>query len=115
MRTSNAIALGILLLAGGALSACREVAPTAAAAPRPVPSVADLSPQQRALLAHPSSPEAIAGRPATRQDLEAVRGWFAPGELDAVLAVANRRAAARGEDTIPHCVPLCGQERAPAP
>lgn len=67
-----------------------------------------LHPLQQAVLARPVSPEAAAGRPATLQDLQAVREWFAPGELEALLHVVNRRAAARGEDTVPHCIPLCG-------
>lgn len=55
----------------------------------------------------PASPEVAAGRPATRADLEEARNWFGPGELEAVLAVVNHRALARGADTLPHCFPLC--------
>jgi hypothetical protein len=72
----------------------------------------ELSPEQLEFFARPVSAEAAAGRVATRQDLEEVRGWFAPGELEALLATANRRAAARGDDTLPRCIPLCGH---PAP
>jgi hypothetical protein len=78
----------------------------------PAPEFLELSPEQQALIARPVSPEAAAGRVATRQDLEEVREWFAPGELEALLVTTNRRAAARGEDTLPHCIPLCGH---PAP
>jgi hypothetical protein len=93
------------------LAACGEPATAPPAAP--TPGVADLSLLQRQFLARPVSAEAAAGRPATRQDLEEVRSWFGPGELEAVLAVANRRARARGEDTLRHCVPLC-EEPGPA-
>jgi hypothetical protein len=68
-----------------------------------------LTPFQQRLLMRPVSPEAAAGRPATRADLEAVRDWFGPGELEAILAVVNRGARARGADTLPHCLPLCDQ------
>lgn len=58
-----------------------------------------LTPLQQRILMSPVSPEAAAGRPATRADLEAVRGWFGPGELEAILAVVNRRARVREADT----------------
>lgn len=67
----------------------------------------ELAPLQRRLLATPVSPEAAAGRPATRADLEEARSWFGPGELEAILATVNRSARARGADTLPHCLPLC--------
>jgi predicted transcriptional regulator len=103
-----------LLLATCGLLACGEaVGPERTSrASVPVPAFLELSPEQQALIAQPVSAEAAAGRVATRQDLEDVRGWFAPGELEALLATANRRAAARGDDTLPHCIPLCGH---PAP
>jgi hypothetical protein len=66
-----------------------------------------LTPLQQQLLMRPVSAEAIAGRPVTRADLKAVKGWFGPGELEALLAVANRGARARGTDTLPRCLPLC--------
>ena len=103
-----------LLLAACGLLACGEaVGPEhTSKVSVPAPAFLELSPEQEALIARPVSPEAVAGRVATRQDLEEVRGWFAPGELETLLATANRRAAARGDDTLPHCIPLCGH---PAP
>jgi hypothetical protein len=117
IRPRRAALGAALLLCGCALLGCREIAGAAAVAPGPVPppSLADLSPQQQALFERPVSDDALAERLATQKELEAVRGWFAPGELEALLSVANRRAAARGEDTLPHCIPLCGPGRAPEP
>jgi hypothetical protein len=106
MRTVQA---GAFLLLAAAGAACGESRGPAATGPGPVsPDFTALSPEQQRLLASPVSAEAAAGRVATSQDLEQVRGWFAPGELEALLATTNRRAAARGEDTLPHCIPLCG-------
>jgi hypothetical protein len=69
---------------------------------------AELHPLQTRLLARPVPSTVSAGQPASEQELRAIHGGFAPGELENLLAILNRRAAARGEDTIPHCVPLCG-------
>ena len=109
MRARRAMGKAVLPIAGFGLVACGEVAGTAPAAPVPSspPSLADLSPEQRAWLSAPAGAEALVERPATQQELQAFRDRFSPGQLETVLAVANRRAAARGEDTIPHCVPLC--------
>ena len=74
---------------------------------RPPMPAWEMAPLQRQLLTMPVSPEAAAGRPATRADLEEARGWFGPGEMEAVLAIVNRSARARGADTLPHCLPLC--------
>lgn len=114
-RVRRVIPRAVLLLAGCGLVACSEFTTTAPVAPAPAspPSVADLSPEQRARLAT-RVPEALAERPATQQEIEAFFDRFPPGHLEALLTVSNRRAAARGEDTIPHCLPRCGQERAPA-
>jgi hypothetical protein len=65
-----------------------------------------LTPLQRQFLMSPVSPEAAA-RPATRADLEEVRNWFGPGELEALVGLANRTARLSGMDTVPHCLPLC--------
>lgn len=112
---ARAISRPALLLAGCGMIACGEVAGTIPVAPTPAspPSLADLSPEQRALLATPVAAEALLERRATQQELQAFRNRFAPGQLETLLAVANRRAAARGEDTIPHCVPLCAHVQAP--
>jgi hypothetical protein len=98
----------LLLLGVCGLIACGEAVIAADEPSRALPpEFAHLSIAQQQFLARPVSAEAAAGRPATLQDLQSVRGWFAPGELEALLAVANRDAAARGEDTLPHCIPLC--------
>ncbi len=116
LRARRAIPKAALLLAGCGLAACSEIAGTAPVAPAPAsaPSLADLSPEQRALLATPVAPEALVERPATQPEIEAFFDRFPPGHLEALLTVANRRAAARGEDTIPHCLPSCGTGKAPA-
>lgn len=115
LRVRRAIPRAALLLAGCGLIACsNEVAGTAPVAPAPAPSVADLSPEQRQLFDRPVSAEALAERPATQEEIEAFFDRFPPGHLEALLTVANRRAAARGEDTIPHCLPKCGTGKAPA-
>ena len=114
-RVRRAIPRAALLLAACGLAACSELAtPSPVPAPAAAPSVADLTPEQRALFNRPVPAEALAERPATREELQAFRDRFPAGQLEALLAVAIRRAAARGEDTIPHCVPLCGQGQAPA-
>jgi hypothetical protein len=115
-RVRRAIPKAALLLAGCGLIACSEIAGTAPVAPAPAspPSLADLSPEQRALLATPVAAEALVERPATQQEIEAFFDRFPPGHLEALLTVANRRAAARGEDTIPHCLPRCGMVGTPA-
>jgi hypothetical protein len=99
-----------VLLAACGMMACGETVTAAPMTPGVLPAelARQLTREQQQLLMRPVSAEAAAGRPATRQDLQAVRGWFGPGELEALLAAANRHAAARGEDTIPHCFPLCG-------
>ncbi|HST62780.1 MAG TPA: hypothetical protein VLK84_29005 [Longimicrobium sp.] len=116
LRVRRAIPRAALLLAGCGLIACSEMPGTAPVAPAPAsaPSLADLSPEQRALLATPVAPEALVQRPATQQEIEAFFDRFPPDQLEALLTVANRRAAARGEDTIPHCLPNCGTGKAPA-
>ncbi|HYW11956.1 MAG TPA: hypothetical protein VE871_08365 [Longimicrobium sp.] len=116
LRVRRAIPKGVLLLAGCGLIACGEFTTTAPVAPAPAspPSVADLSPEQRELFDRPVPAEALVERPATQQELQAFFDRFPPGHLEALLTVANRRAAARGEDTIPHCLPRCGTGKAPA-
>jgi len=98
----------VTLMARGA-TACGDsvVASGTQARPAAPPPGRELTPLQQQLLTRPVSAEASAGRPATHADLEAVKGWFGPGELKAVLAVANRSARARGADTLPHCLPQC--------
>lgn len=114
LRRRHVIASGILLFAGSGLLACGEIAGTAAVAPEPVqPLFADMSPQQQRFMAQALAAEPIPERPATQQELQAFRDRFPPGQLELLLTILNRRAAARGEDTIPHCVPLCGQDPAP--
>jgi hypothetical protein len=71
-----------------------------------------LSVEQRQFFTRPVAAEARVGRPATPQDLREVQDWFAPGELQALLVVANQRAVARGDDTLAHCIPLCGRPAA---
>lgn len=114
LRARRAIPKAVLLLAGCGLFACNEIAGTAPAAPAPAsaPSPAELSPEQRALPANRVAPEALVERPATQQEIEAFFDRFPPGHLEALLTVANRRAAARGEDTLPHCLPKCGTGKA---
>jgi hypothetical protein len=105
----------LLLLAGCGMLACNEtVGPrTVESGSGSVPSPEfELSVDQRQFFARPVTAEAAAGRPATPQDLREVQDWFASGEWQALLAVANRRAAARGDDTLPHCIPLCGRPAA---
>ena len=104
-------ALVLAAMASGAACGDTVVAGGAQARLAPAPLGWELTPLQQQLLMHPVSPRAAAGRPATRADLEAVRGWFGPGELEALLGVVNRGARARGTDTLPHCLPLCS----PAP
>ncbi|HEU4883598.1 MAG TPA: hypothetical protein VFT45_15165 [Longimicrobium sp.] len=108
---STAVRVAMVTLMASVVTACADsvVANGAQARLAPAPGQ-QLTPLQQQLLMRPVSAEAIAGRPATRADLEAVRGWFGPGELEAVLAVANRSARARGADTLPHCIPLCGTD-----
>lgn len=62
----------------------------------------------------PVAAEALIERPATQQNIDAFFDRFPPGQLEALLTVANRRAGARDEDTIPHCLPRCGMGRTPA-
>jgi hypothetical protein len=116
MTTIRRNVTGVILLSlvASGLSGCGDSLTANATAPRLAPSPLgwELTPLQQRLLMSPVSPEA-AGRPATRADLEEVRGWFGPGQLEAVLAVVNRTARARGADTLPHCVPLCAP-RSPA-
>jgi hypothetical protein len=104
---SNAAARALLLslMASG----CGDGLTASGAKPHPAPAPlgVELTPLQQQLMLLPVSPEAAAGRPATPADLEEVRSWFGPGELEAVLAIANRNARASGADTLPHCVPLC--------
>ena len=116
LRVRRAIPKAALLLAGLSLIACAEFTAPAPVAPAPAspPSVADLSPEQRALFDRPVSAAALAERPATQQELRAFYDRFPPGQLEALLTVANRREAARGEDTLPHCLPSCGTGTAPA-
>jgi hypothetical protein len=117
LRVRRAIPKAALLLAGCGLIACSSEMPgTAPVAPAPAsaPALADLSPEQRQLFDRPVSPEAVVERPATQQEIEAFYDRFPPGHLEALLTVANRRAAARGEDTIPHCLPNCGTGKVPA-
>ncbi len=105
----------LLLLAGCGLLACNEtVGPkTVDSGSGPVPSPEfELSADQRQFFARPVTAEARAGRPAAPQDLREVQDWFSPGELQALLVIANRRAATRGDDTLPHCIPLCGRATA---
>lgn len=114
---SRAVALSLAAI-GCAGCADTVVASRAEGHPRPATLSWELTPLQRQLSMRPVSPEAAAGRPATRADLEEARSWFGPGELEAVLAVVNGAARAAGADTLPHCVPLCdpgfsGAERAP--
>jgi hypothetical protein len=106
----------LLPLATCGVMACGEAVTAAPATPHALPPALtrQLTPQQQQFLMRPVSAEAAAGRPATWQDLQAVRGWFGPGELEALLAVANRHAAARGGDTIPHCFPFCEHPAASA-
>jgi hypothetical protein len=98
----------LLLLVTSTAAGCRESTapsqPEAVGTPRL--SGWEMSPLQQRMLARPVAPKA-AGRPATRADLEEVRNWFGPGEMEAVLAIVNRSARANGTDTLPHCVPLC--------
>lgn len=98
----------LLSLAASALTGCGDSVTGNAIAPRlaPAPLEWELTPLQQRLLMSPVSPEA-AERPATRADLEEVRNWFGPGQLEAILTVVNRTARARGTDTLPHCIPLC--------
>jgi len=96
-------ALAAPLLAACTLAACGE-----AVGPGVPQQAGDLSPLQQRLLLRPASSRAAEGRPATRRDLQALRDGFAPGELEMLLRVSNRRSAARGADTLPHCIPLCG-------
>lgn len=95
-------------LVASALTGCGDSVTGNTIAPRlaPAPLEWELTPLQQRLLMSPVLPEA-AGRPATRADLEEVRGWFGPGQLEAILGVVNRTARARGTDTLPHCIPLC--------
>jgi hypothetical protein len=97
----------MVTLMAGVATACGDNVLASGAQARPAPAGWELTPLQQQLLMRPVSAEATAGRPATRADLEAVKGWFGPGELQALLAVVNRRARARGADTLPHCLPLC--------
>lgn len=98
-----------LLVLGCTLAACAESATTARPAPRAIPpGFGELTPLQQRLMERPASPEAIAGRPATRADLERMVSGMAPGEMDTLIRITNRRAVARGADTLPHCFPLCG-------
>lgn len=115
-RVRRAIPKAALLLAGCGLMACAEMPATAPVAPAPAqaPSLADLTQEQRQLFDRPVSADVRAERPATQQELQAFFAQFPPDQLEALLAVANRRAAARGEDTIPHCLPTCGMTRLPA-
>lgn len=99
---------GLLLLMTSSVAGCREsTAPNQLEPARPplLPGW-ELSALQQRVLASPVAPEA-AGRPATRADLEEVRSWFGPGEMEAVLTIVNRSARANGTDTLPHCMPLC--------
>lgn len=98
----------LALVAAGAVGCHDNVLPSFSG-PRlgPAPLAFELTPHQQQLLMRPASPEAIVGRPATRADLEEARSWFGPGELEAILAIVNRSARARGADTLPHCLPLC--------
>lgn len=100
-------AILVVALATG-IAGCGENAVSSAPAVRrdPAPLGWELAPLQQRLLVSPVSPVA-AGRPASRADLEEARNWFGPGEREAILAVVNRGARARGADTLPHCVPLC--------
>lgn len=110
-RTAAVRAAIIALMASGAAACGDSVVADGTPAPlATAPFGRELTPLQQQLLVRPVWAEAIAGRPATRADLEAARGWFGPGELEAVLAVANRGARARGADTLPHCLPLCGTD-----
>lgn len=104
------VGIHVVLLALTASGAgCGDNVLASSRGPRVVPESPgfELTPLQQQLLMRPVSPEAAAGRPATRADLEKARSWFGPGELEAVLAIVNRSARARERDTLPHCLPLC--------
>ena len=104
----NVLSRAVLLsaLAMGT-AGCADNIVASRTAPPPAPLGFELTPLQLQLLTGLPSPEATAGRPATRADLERARSWFGPGELEAILAIVNRGARARGQDTLPHCLPLC--------
>lgn len=98
----------LVLLIAGCLTACGEAVTASAPAPAPtLPELAELSPELRLQLAQPVSPEALAGRPATEEDLRMVESWFKPGELRMAIATTNRYLVATGADTVPHCLPRC--------
>jgi hypothetical protein len=104
---SGAVLLPLVMI-GPAGCADNVVVSGAGPGRAPAPLGFELTPLQQQLLMSTTSSEAAAGRPATRADLEEARSWFGPGELEAVLAIVNRSARARGADTLQHCFPLCG-------
>lgn len=109
-RKSRMAEKALVLLVTGALTACGEAVTGSVPAPAPEQAgLAELSPELRLQLAQPVSPEALAGRPATEEDLRMVESWFKPGELQMAIATTNRYLVATGADTVPHCLPRCSQ------